>query len=184
MSDFWQIPAIFDVSSIAKALSERADLFGIHNQRATSYNSPHAAMSDIWIRYNDFYNFGENFHDEHESVWYPSYKELPSLSTIIFNLMHLVEGERLGGVLITKLAPGGAIAEHVDSGWHADYYEKFYIPIAVEDGAVFSFPSGDIKAQPGECYWFNNAVPHSVKNNSNSDRISLIVCIKTRLFAH
>lgn len=166
------------------ALEAKPHLFGQHTARATAYGSPHTEMSDIWVRYNDIKNLGPAFNDEHDSVWYPAYDELPELRKILFTLMACVEGERLGGVLITKIPPGGQIAPHVDRGWHADYYAKFYIAIQNDPGALFRFPGGDIVATPGDCYWFDNSVTHSVINDSGRDRLALIACVKTRHYAN
>src|SRR5207249_9782719 len=99
--------------------------------------TPHAQMSDIWVRYNSIENLGDRFNDEHDSKWYPSYYKLPYLKDIIFPLMKDVEGERLGGVLITKIPSGCDIKPHVDKGWHVDYYDKFYVSLKSEIGANF-----------------------------------------------
>jgi aspartyl/asparaginyl beta-hydroxylase (cupin superfamily) len=93
--------------------------------------------------------------------------------------MAQVEGERLGGVLITKLPPGGKIETHVDHGWHAEYYDKYFIPIINDQGCVFGFEGGGIYARAGDVYWFNNQSPHWVENHSERERIALIVCIKS-----
>jgi hypothetical protein len=42
--------------------------------RTTAYETPHLAVSDIWVRYNDWSNFNgdiQAFNAEHESSWYP-----------------------------------------------------------------------------------------------------------------
>lgn len=182
MRNFVQIGAGINVAPLCAALDTNRDLFGMHTQRAMAYGSPHAAMSDIWVRYNHIDNFGPQFNDPHDAVWYPAYRRLPELRPLLFDLMAAVEGERLGGVLITKLPPGGVIDAHVDSSWHADYYEKFYIAVKNGPGALFQFPEGAIEANPGDCYWFDNSVPHGVRNDSDGERIALIACIKTDQF--
>lgn len=171
-----------DVAPLRAALLAKPHLFGQHCARADAYGSPHTAMTDIWVRYNHIDKLGPTFNDEHDAVWYPAYAELPELNDILFPLMTAVRGERLGGVLITKLPPGGEIAQHVDRGWHAGYYDKFYVAVQNGRGALFHFPEGDIVARPGDCYWFDNSVPHGVVNGSDEDRLALIVCIKTDLF--
>jgi hypothetical protein len=170
------------VAPVVAALGAQPHLFGQHPDRARAPNSPHREATDIWLRYNDYRNLGPTFNDEHDSVWYPAWYALPELAPLVFGLMHEVQGERLGGILITKLPPGGQIARHTDHSWHARYYDKFYIALQNAPGSVFSFPDGDIHAQAGDCYWFDNSVPHSVHNQSGQDRLALIVCIKTDLF--
>ena len=174
-----------DVSSLAKKLKDQPELFGKRTLRSDRYESPHKQMSDIWVRYNDYANLEKDpasFNDEHESKWYPEAERIEEVFGIAEILMNLVEGTRLGGVLITKIPPDGEIKPHIDTGWHAGFYEKFYVPIANKEGAVFGFIDGEIRPDIGDVYWFRNDVTHWVKNDSNEDRIALIVCIKTNLF--
>lgn len=184
MQNFLKIAAGLNVLPLQLSLIRQPELFGQHKARADQYSSPHTEMSDIWVRYNDIKNLADltTFNNEHDSVWYPAYYALPELRPILFGLMSLVEGERLGGVLITKIPPGGKIAPHVDRGWHAEYYEKYYIPIQNDEGAVFGFEDGVIAPALGDVYWFYNGNSHWVENNSARDRIALIVCIRSHKF--
>lgn len=182
MQNFLKIAEGINVLPLQMAIVRQPELFGKYKHRSAAYDSPHSEMSDIWVRYNAIENFEKspaNFNDSHESVWYPGYHAIPQIRPIIFGLMAQVEGERLGGVLITKIPPGGKIAPHVDRGWHAEYYEKYYIPIQNDQGAVFGFEDGVIEPSLGDVYWFNNSNPHWVENNSSRDRIALIVCIRS-----
>jgi len=184
IESFSKIASDFDVMPLQLALKRQPNLFGKFSLRSEGYTSPHTQMSDIWVRYNDATKYLEakdftGFNDEHDGIWYPAYYALPQIRPLIFKLMSLVEGERLGAVLITKIASGGGIAKHIDSGWHANYYDKYYIPIQNEEGSTFNFDDGVISPKLGEVYWFNNSVTHWVENNSNEDRIALIVCIRS-----
>lgn len=173
-----------NVEPLKQALHRHNYLFGEYPFRATAPGSPHAEMEDIWIRYNDIRPCLESgdlsyFADEHDSIWYPSYYLLPEVHKPIFDIMQAVRGERLGGVLITKLPPGGMIQPHTDAGWHAEYYDKYFVPIQNAKGAVFGFDDGIIDPEEGDVYWFDNSKNHWVANNSIEDRIAMIVCIKT-----
>jgi len=180
----FRVATDLDVLPLQRALLRQPWLFGQDGERKGAYGSAHSCMTDIWLRYNpkEKYlrrnNFA-GFNDEHDSQWYPAYYQLPQVRSIIFKLMELVEGERLGGVLITKLAPGESIDTHQDFGWHAAYYDKYYIPLQNAEGATFNFPDGKIEPKLGEAYWFENSIPHGVTNNSSEDRIALIVCIRS-----
>jgi len=160
------------------------DLWGEYPQRASG-NSPHKEMTDIWARYKnpkeciesgDWSSFGL----EHESEWL---KDIPYIKDICNAIMQKTEGERLGGVLITKLPPGKEIEAHVDQGWHAEYYDKYFVSIKNGEGASFCFDGIEITPTEGEVYAFRNDVTHWVKNNSESDRIAMIVCIKQNKFS-
>jgi hypothetical protein len=138
----------------------------------------HGGMEDIWVRYNAPENVGPAFNDQHWPVWYPAAAKLP-LAPIWQRLMTVCGGEMLGGILITKVPPGGEIRPHVDSGWHAGYFSKFYVALQNGMGSVFGWEDGNIHARDGEAFWFRNDRPHWVFNGSSRDRLSMIVCIRT-----
>jgi hypothetical protein len=165
-----------DVSGLAEKLQDDS-LFDLYDWRKEKY--AHREMKDIWVRYNHISNIGEKFNDSHESVWYPIIEKIPEVLPIVFNLMAYVNGERLGGVLITKVPSGGKIAKHVDGGWHAGYYEKFYVPIQNGKGSKFCWDDLEIEPEAGEVWQFDNSIPHWVENDSDKDRMAMIVCIKT-----
>lgn len=179
MSSFAKLPLTVGVEFLRLALQSQPELFDEYPERRCAYSSPHNGMTDIWVRYNSYDRMGPEFNDEHVPIWYPVIQQIPQVVPIVAQLMQFVAGEMLGGVLITKLPPGGRIEKHVDNGWHAGYYDKFYIPIQNADGAVFAFDDGVIAPKEGDVYWFDNSVPHWVENNSEEDRISMIVCIRT-----
>ena len=175
--NFHRIGTGLNVLPLQTALIRQPELFGRHGERQKTY--VHGGMTDIWVRYNDIKNLGPKFNDEHDAVWYPEAAAIPQVRGPVMQLMAAVEGERLGGVLITKVPPGGEIKPHVDSGWHAGYYDKYYVPILNEPGAKFCFEDGEINPTVGDVWWFRNDVPHWVRNDSNTDRIAMIVCIKS-----
>lgn len=180
---FSRVSSALDVSSAITEIQCNSHLFGELNARKGEIDSPHYEMDDIWVRYGDVSALVESgdyssIADEHDSIWL---KDMPAVRRVCFDIMAMVDGERLGGVLITRLQPGGEIKPHTDSGWHASYYRKYYVPIKNEIGSVFGFECGAIKAVAGEVWEFDNSVPHWVNNYSDSERIAMIVCIKGNL---
>jgi len=155
----------------------------VWNRQDVRLYGPHSKLSDIWIRYNAWENFKdrESFNAPHESVWYPVAEEIPAVKDLIFDVMRLVRGERLGGVLITKIPAGEECKPHRDGGWHAAYYEKFAVQLACAPGQAFCFEDSRLSASVGEVYTFDNSRTHWVENNSDNDRITLICCIKRSL---
>lgn len=170
-------------------LQRQPELWNQYRLRKDIPNGPHSEMSDIWVRYRDINEYQKEhgndyykFNDEHESVWYPSYYAIPQLRPLIFWLMARVEGERLGGVLITKIPPGGKIAKHRDFGWHVANYDKYYVSLKSAPGANFYCDDEVINPQQGDVWLFDNKHEHWVENNSTEDRITLIVCIQSHRF--
>jgi len=179
-----KIDLTVDIEPLRESLNVHSDLFGQYRQRGLEPTSPHYQMRDIWVRFNDIKPYlasGDftGFSGEHDSVWYDCLEKIPEVLEPVFSVMAKVQGERLGGVLITKLLAGGEIKPHKDKGWHASYYEKYYIPIKNKAGASFYFHDGVIEPSDGEVYWFNNSNYHWVKNETDSERIAMIICIKT-----
>ena len=179
MNPYSKIHKGLDASCALSELESNAHLFGGFNARKNASNI-HAQMDDIWLRYGDISSMVESgdysgIAKEHDSIWL---QDLPECKKLCFKVMTLVDGERLGGVLITKLPAGGRVLPHTDSGWHAEYYDKYYIPIKNEEGSMFCFDSGSINPDNGDVWAFDNSYNHWVENNSNEDRIAMIICIK------
>jgi hypothetical protein len=170
---------------------DRSSLWNANGWRKTL--SAHRQMDDIWVRYNDVAPFvarGDfaGFNDKHVPIWYPAWSVLTELRPIVFDLMALVDGEMIGGVLITRVPSGGGIDRHVDAGWHVDYFDKFYVCLRGAEGATFSCEHDgaveNLTPRPGEVHRFDNRKPHWVENHSGQDRMTLIVCIRTEKFLH
>tara|TARA_R110002012_G_scaffold317786_2_gene534851 strand:- start:48 stop:638 length:591 start_codon:yes stop_codon:yes gene_type:complete len=174
----------FDVSALKEFLVD-CDLWDKYPQRRTAENSPHSEMKDIWVRYKnpeECIKTGDwsAFTKEHESEWL---ENIPNVKTIAYRMVEFVNGEKLGGVLITKLPPGARIQPHTDAGWHAEYYDKYFISIKNENGSRFHFDDCHIDPKEGEVYAFRNDKNHWVENDSSEDRIAMIICIKQNKFS-
>lgn len=118
-------------------------------------------------------------YDPHESIDYPPYKVLTEARPHITQLMTRTAGERLGRVMINKIAPGGRIFPHADTPLHADYYSRFHIVLQSAPGVYFRCGDENVYMGMGECWWFNNKLEHEVINNSAVDRIHMVVDIRT-----
>ncbi len=179
MQAFNRIYTNLNVSLARKELANNSHLFGEFNARKNA-GPVMAQMDDIWLRYGDVSEMNKTgdyskMADEHDSIWL---KDLPECKKLCFELMKMVDGERLGGVLISRLPPKGEMLPHTDAGWHADYYDKYYVPIENGKGSIFGFDEGDINPSLGDVWAFDNSYNHWVKNDSNKDRVAMIVCIK------
>lgn len=165
-----------DVSWMQAALAEHPELWNQRTERTAAFDSPHHGLDDIWARFADPKTMRED--GSHDSVWYPCADVLP-VREIVHPLMAAVRGERLGGVLITRIKPGQVCKPHTDPGWHARYYDKFAVQIEAAPEQAFHFVGQSLVTKPGDVYWFDNSHTHWVTNDSQVDRITLIVCIKT-----
>lgn len=182
------MPFQFDVRQLNTELGWYPELWDSFDLRTNHPASPHREMSDILVRYNARQNFTgdrDAFNGPHDAVWWDAIEKLPAVAPLVFELMHRVQGERLGMVLITRQPAGATCYPHVDRGWHAKHYDKFAIQLASAPGQAFHVQAPGCKPQSlqtkaGDCFMFNNSFPHWVTNESTEARMTMIVCIRTR----
>lgn len=117
--------------------------------------------------------------DQHENYDQPIFKTLSEARVLVYNLMAAVQGERLGRVMINKLNPGGVIFPHADTPVHAEYWDRFHIVLQSAPGSNFRAGDEWVHMKTGDIWWFNNRIEHEVVNNSDTERIHMIVDIRT-----
>lgn len=181
MSSIRHLASGFDVSPLLEQIAAHPDLWNRHRQRIEMYGTPHGGVSDIWVRYNDWANYTGDwpaFHEEHESVWYPCITQIPAAWSLCRKVQRFIGAKTLGGVLITKVPPGGRVEPHVDGGWHAAHYDKYAVQLMGNAQQGFHFEDSELRAEPGDLYTFDNSRLHWVTNDSDSDRMTLILCLK------
>jgi hypothetical protein len=165
-----------NVQPLLWALQEHPELWDQNPIRTQSPDSPHHGLSDIWARYAAP---GVDGSKPHESIWYPCAEVLP-IKDLVYPLVAHVRGNQLGGVLITKIPAGKTCKPHVDPGWHAKHYDKFAIQVQSHPRQAFHFEGQSLVTKPGDLFTFDNSKTHWVTNESDTDRITAIVCIRTK----
>lgn len=120
--------------------------------------------------------------DQHECENMDGSLHLPAARALVFGLMAMVEGERLGRVMINKIRPGGRIFPHADTPVHANYWDRFHYVIQASPGCNFRCGNETVQMHTGQLWWFDNSEEHEVINNSADDRIHLIVDVRTSYF--
>jgi len=181
MSSIQSLGERFDVSQALAQIAAHPDAWNRHRMRTEAYSTPHGKVSDIWVRYNDWANFDgdpQAFNGPHESVWYPVVCDLPAVWSLVRRVMRYTGMRTLGGVLITRIPPGGEVKPHVDHGWHAQQYEKFAVQLQGNEQQAFCFEDSSLSPEPGDLYTFDNSRLHWVTNDSDIDRMTLIVCLR------
>ena len=178
MRHFHKIAEALDVLPTVHAIRTQPELWDQHTIRTTHPGTAHAEVSDILVWFNDPTD-PEAVINDREVVPFPAWSRLPQLRPVVLDLMRRVEGVRLGRVIITRLAPGRKIAEHIDSGAPATYFQRYQIALQSLPGCVFRAGDEAVQMQTGDVWWFDNQQPHSVVNNSAADRLALIVDIRT-----
>jgi aspartyl/asparaginyl beta-hydroxylase (cupin superfamily) len=101
---------------------------------------------------------------------------LEMLEPIIKDLEKIHDGVR-ANVLLIKLTANENIPLHEDSGDYLMLSRRNHIPIITAGDVVFGVGSERVNMQPGECWEINNYRLHWVDNNSDIDRVHLLIDI-------
>ena len=83
-------------------------------------------------------------------------------------------------IRLLNLKPGGVIKEHTDYNLgYEDGIFRIHIPITTNENVHFFIDSKEVKMLPGECWYGNFNLPHSVRNDGKTDRIHLVMdCLR------
>jgi hypothetical protein len=177
----WMCGSGWDVEPLRKQLQDNPDVWDRHTERTAFYGSPHGGISDIWVRFRDradYHGDASFFAEEHESVWYPVVAQIPAAWSLARKVKRFAGAKTLGGVLITRIPPGGKVDWHIDGGWHARHYRKVAVQVMGNDRQRFQFEGEELRPNPGDVYEFRNEFPHAVFNESDEERITLICCVR------
>ena len=187
MRNFMHIASGVDVLPLLLAIKRMPDLWKADTYLRDYPQGPFGEIESIMLRFpvktvhetEEALQAATVFYDQHANVDYPAYKTLPEARPMIMQTMARVGGERLGRCMINKIAPGGKIFPHVDTPSHTDYYSRFHIVLQSSPGVVFRAGEEQVYMAPGEVWWFDNSQEHEVINNSVTDRIHMIVDVRT-----
>jgi hypothetical protein len=79
-------------------------------------------------------------------------------------------------VRLLCVAPAGVVHEHRDRGAsYADGFFRLHIPIMTNADTRFVVDGVVLPMQPGECWYANFSLTHSVRNDGHRDRVHLII---------
>lgn len=181
MKYFHKIAENVNVSQLCAAIARQPQLWDQHTFRTKTKGSPHSQISDIWLMFNDIEKYSDPTQviDDKDVEPYPGWFMLPQARPIIFDLMRYVEGVRLGRVVITKLPPGGIVPPHVDSGEPATYFTRYQLALQCRPGCVFQIMNEQVTFRDGEIWMIDNNSEHSVVNNSEDDRLVMVIDIRS-----
>jgi mannose-6-phosphate isomerase-like protein (cupin superfamily) len=182
MRNFRLIHAGLNVSPILAELDAVPE-WGLYTERKERYGTAHGDMTaDLWIRYFPRETLHEpaDYNRAGQCVFYPVWDKLPSLHPVVWTLMASQKSVELGGILCTRLPPGGRIQRHSDAAaWHAQRYNfKCYIVLEANARCVVECDGEEQVFREGEIFEFDNTRPHSMENGGDTQRTTLIVCLR------
>ena len=101
----------------------------------------------------------------------PFLEESPSLQNVLQTFKCPLKAVRL-----LKLNAGAFIKEHRDADLSFEKGEiRLHIPVITNDYVEFYLDKERMHLKEGECWYLNFNLLHSIINNSNTDRIHLVV---------
>lgn len=186
MRNFLRIASGVNVTPLMLAIARRPDLWKADTYLRDYPQGPFGEIDSIMLRFPEkrvfeqeeevaAYKRGEHFYDQHESVSQPAMRMLPEAQALVNQVFAAVGGVRLGRVMINRIAPGGRIFPHADTPEHVAYYSRYHLVLQSEPGVVFRCGDETAYWETGALFWFRNAEVHEVLNDSDSDRIHLVL---------
>ena len=188
MRNFLRLATGVNVTPLMLAIARRPDLWKEDTFLRNYPQGPFSCVESIMLRFPERPTgfteeqvelYKQNLlpgYDQHESIDQPSYTVLTEARSLVMNVFAAVAGERLGRVMINKIAPGGVIYPHSDTPEHASYYnQRVHIVLQSEPGVQFRCGDETAYWETGSVFWFNNKLEHEIFNDSQSDRIHLVM---------
>jgi mannose-6-phosphate isomerase-like protein (cupin superfamily) len=180
MRRFVQIATGVEPLLLRLELARNEQLWDQHPDRRLYPGTPHAAMTDITVRYMPETNLTdlEVRRREHRNVFWPAWHVLPALRPVVFGLMTRVQAVELGSILLTRLPPGKQIDLHSDAGgWAPEYYNcKAHWTVA--GSALVRCEDEACEFESGTVWTFDNLHMHSIENHGEDYRVCVIVSMR------
>jgi aspartyl/asparaginyl beta-hydroxylase (cupin superfamily) len=161
----------YDVTDIIKSVEKLSlEEWNKWDFRQKIFNKPHGdtlSFPFIWSRPGTTI-YLEKFNLDHK-LWI-------LVKPIIVHLEELLNGACVTA-LFANLKPGGIISPHSDMGYKLTSSHRCHIPIILPEGVEFKVRGETIPFQINKVYEISNVDLHSVINNSDENRVHLIIDI-------
>ena len=163
----------FDVTEIKKEINKlnlewsentfRQDNYFFHQNTNTFF----LADYDVdWVPYSK-YNIKIN--NNNSKLW--------NLTKPVIDELESIHNGKIGKVMFVKLKAKNNIIKHWDSTEYLNVVRRHHIPIITNKNVYFYVDDGVLNMFEGECWEINNMKSHEVINDSNEDRIHLMIDI-------
>ena len=134
----------------------------------------------LLLKYKSTAATGPGFVDYEKNDVETLNKLKPFLDEIISDAKNFYgyENLKLTSVVFTELRRGGIIPEHSDTGKMLTTHHRIHIPLVSDPAVKFTLDHKEYYLEPGHGYEINNQLVHDVRNESNIDRIHMIIDLK------
>lgn len=168
---FRRIAAGLEPAAAIAELSKHTELWSLITLRQDYAGSAHRDTETIVLRGPTSI---ENLFEDLECIDYDCFTQLYFTANLLREALAPLHWRELGRVMIVRLKAGGRITPHVDEGRYARYFARFHLVLESSLGCLFTAGGESVHMAPGELWWFNHQVEHSVVNNG-PDRTHIIV---------
>lgn len=115
--------------------------------------------------------------DISENINYLKTEKSKNVINLIFKYLEDKYEGKVVRAEIIKMHGRGHIQPHIDSGEFLSLARRIHVPLVTNENVTFTILNSDINMKVGEWYEINNSLPHSVDNQSDMDRIHIIIDI-------
>lgn len=183
MRYFRRVHEGLDVAPVLADLAAAPALWDVYRERTVLSDGYMHGTSDIWLRYfpRERLQTAADFLGEGRCEFYDAWWRLPSVHAVAYSLMSMCSGVELGTCLISRIPPGGEVKPHRDGAcWTARYYDrKFYVILQANDLCLNVTEDEEVVMKPGEIWAFDNLALHAVYNRGTTDRLNLIITLRS-----
>jgi hypothetical protein len=183
MRYFQRVHEGLDVAPMLADLAANPAVWDEFTERTRSPDGYMHGTSDVWLRYfsRDKLRTAADYLGEGRCDFYPAWYLLPSLHDVAYNLMGMCRGVELGTCLISRIPPGGEVKPHRDGAcWTARFYQrKFYVILQANPLCLNVTEDEEVVMRAGEIWAFDNLHTHAVYNRGDTERINLIITLRS-----
>lgn len=172
MGNFLKLDGLIDPQPLLDAIRNNSRLWDQVTLRQDYEGSAHQDARSIIIKAP---TTAEGLFDNLDSVaWNAADILSPAFLDTIDPITRMIGIRELGRVMIVSLKAGGQITPHVDEGRYARYFARFHTVLQSSAECLFTCGGETVHMAPGETWWFNHQLEHSVVNDG-PERLHLII---------
>lgn len=154
-----------------RELNDHAPLWDAFTTRQTLQGSPHVDTKCIPLRGLLSFPFALDIVRPRT----PFAARLPSCMRLANYVLSCLPVQEVGNVMLAKLRPGGRILPHPDEGPYAEHFTRYHLVIDSHAGNWFDVAGHRVSTEQGDLFTFNHHLVHSAGNDSERDRIHMIL---------
>ena len=164
----------YDVEELSSIVAKFDTEWRLDTSRQNQPNSVHMNTNTYYIR-----SFRPGWEPHENLTVFPLANSVYVLSIVdkIIKDLESVHDGRVSLAMIVKLLPDSDIIPHADESKYLGVVRRHHIPLKTNEEVLFHIDGERINMKVGECWEINNSKVHHVTNNSNEDRVHLIIDI-------